>query len=129
MDIRVTIQWTETAKEKLKALPRKVRKGLVDKIDALSDPGVDPRNAHKPLVGPLQGLYRITYGRYRAVYSTETDHLASGDLLIRVIVRIVAVGIRKDGDKHDVYDLAKKLVEMGLIDVTETDIDAESENA
>lgn len=87
---------------------------------------MDPRDAHKPLVGPLQGLYRITYGRYRAIYSADAGQTAHGDVVVHVTVRIIAVGIRKEGDRKDVYRLAQKLVAMGLIDVTEADADADA---
>jgi hypothetical protein len=30
-------------------------------------------------------------------------------------VDIILVGLRKDGDKHDVYALAKKLMKQGLL--------------
>ena len=63
---RIRIQWTDTAKKCLEKLPRKVRRGLLEKADALRECD-DPRNVHKPLRGPLRGLYRITYARYRAV--------------------------------------------------------------
>jgi mRNA interferase RelE/StbE len=44
--------------------------------------------------------------RYRILYKVEAH---------RVIVSIVALGIRKDGDKADVYELAKRLVRLGLL--------------
>lgn len=79
-------------------------------------------------MGPLQGYNRITYSRYRAVYSVEKKTLACGDVLHHIIIRFVACGIRKEGDKKDVYRLAKKLLEMGLLDANDVDDkdDAES---
>jgi mRNA interferase RelE/StbE len=44
--------------------------------------------------------------RYRILYKVEAH---------RVIVSIVALGIRKDGDKADVYELAKRPVRLGLL--------------
>ena len=113
MRIDVSIQWTETAKSQIADLPAKVGKGIIKKIGALRD--ADPRRVGKPLVGPLQGCRRITYGRYRALFSVEEQPLADGDVLLRVTVRVVAVGIRKEHDKHDVYNVALKLIELGLI--------------
>jgi len=108
---RVTIQWTETAKRCLEKLPSKVRKGLLDKADSLKECD-DPRRASKPLVGPLRGYYRITCGRYRAIYSVEEETLARGDVLIHVIIRFVAAGIRKEGDKKDIYNFAVRLLSL-----------------
>jgi len=45
--------------------------------------------------------------RYRIIYTVEED---------RVLVLVVYVGIRKEGDKNDVYAIAKKLLRAGLID-------------
>ena len=116
---RVRIQWTETAKNCLKRLPKKVRAGLLDKADELYTCS-DPRQAHKPLVGPLAGYYRITYSRYRAIYSVETDEIANGDSLVTVTILFVAAGIRKEHSREDVYKVAQKIVEMGLIDLGPT---------
>lgn len=108
MKCRVSIEWTETAKESLKALPKKVRKGLLDKADELLEGG-DPRQAHKPLVGPLAGLYSIKYSRYRALYQVTEERTAGGVLLLHLRVTFVLAGQRKEFDKHDVYRVAEKL--------------------
>ena len=84
----------------------------------------DPRKAYKPLVHPLQGYYRLTYGRFRAIYSVEEEKLADGNSLIYIRVRFIAVGMRKERDRNDIYAIAKKLVEMGVIPI-EDDADDE----
>lgn len=112
---RVLIQWTETARNGLAKLPQKVRRGLLDKANELRDVE-DPASVHKPLWGPLQGYCRICYSRYRAIYSVDRQELPDGDALVRIIVRFVAVGIRKAGDKKDIYRLAQKLVDLGIIE-------------
>ena len=117
---RVTIQWTETAKQGLAKLPRKVRKGLLEKADLLYECD-DPSTAHKPLVGPLQGYYRIGYSRYRAIYSVEKDTLPNGDILVYIKIRFVVVGIRKEGDKRDVYNFALRLLDLGVLEPDEDD--------
>lgn len=94
-------------------MPIKVKKGIFAKIGELADS--DPRQAGKALVGPFQGMRRVTYGRYRAIFNVEEEHIASGDVLIHVTVRVIAVGIRKERDKKDIYKVAQKLVELGLI--------------
>jgi mRNA-degrading endonuclease RelE of RelBE toxin-antitoxin system len=109
MEARTTIQWTHTAKESLKSLPPKVRKGLLDKADALLTCG-DPRKCCKPLTGPLEGCYRIVYSRYRAIFTVVEERLDSGDVLLHLKVIFVAAGIRKEFDRNDVYRVAMKLV-------------------
>lgn len=109
----VVVQWTDTAKECLERLPLKVRKGLLEKADELLT-ATDP-TAHKPLTGPLQGYYGSTYSRYRAIYSVDEETLPAGRRVIRILIRFVAAGIRKEGDKTDVYALALKLLGMGRV--------------
>lgn len=118
MKQRVVLQWTSTAKKQLAALEPKVRRGLLDKAEGLRTCS-DPRSAYKPLVGPLAGFYRLTYSRYRAVYSIEEEKLASGDVLVKIWIQFVAVGIRKERDKNDIYKIAEKMVKFGLIDLNE----------
>lgn len=107
----VKVQWTETAKECLRQLPRKVVKGFLDKATELSN-STDPQGLGKALTGPLQGYYRITYSRYRAIYRIDEDVLPNGDVLVVVRITFLVAGQRKDGDKRDVYQLAAKLIKM-----------------
>ncbi len=123
MEVRVTIKWTDVAKQSLKSLPYKVRKGLLTKADELMEGG-DPRERHKPLKGPLLGYYRIVYSRYRAIFKVEEDSLASGDKLLYVTVIFVAAGIRKEFDKKDIYRVARKLVETVLDEGDEIEIES-----
>lgn len=44
--------------------------------------------------------------RYRVIYRLEED---------RVLVLVVAVGIRRQGAKSDVYELARKLFRLRLL--------------
>lgn len=126
MERRVSIYWTNTAKGQLAELPPKVRKGLLDKADRLADCD-DPRRAHKALVGPLDGYYRITYARYRAIYTVEEDRLASGDVLLNIKIVFVAAGKRKERDRGDIYKIAEKMVNMGVIDLSEDEDDEEGD--
>lgn len=112
---RVVIQWTSCAKRCLAQLPHKVRKGLLEKADRLAECG-DPRKVFKALQGPLKGYYRLTYSRYRAVYSVDEEELADGTVLICFRVRFVVAGIRKEGDKNDVYNFALRMLNLGVID-------------
>jgi mRNA-degrading endonuclease RelE of RelBE toxin-antitoxin system len=108
---RVSIQWTDTAKAGLAKLPPKVRRGLLDKANELRDSD-NPESVHKPLTGPLQGYFRICYSRYRAIYSVERDSLSNGDVLVHVRIVFVVAGMRKEGDKQDVYRVAQKLLTL-----------------
>ena len=64
----------------------------------------------KPMRDELAGYrsVRAVGQRYRIIYRVEEE---------RVIVLVVAVGLRKEGDKKDAYELAKKLLRMGLLDL------------
>ena len=110
MKSRVVIRWTETARAQLAKLPLKVRRGLLEKADQLAEAD-DPRKVYKQLVGPLEGYYRIPYSRYRAVFRIDEEKTAKGRIVLVVTITFVAAGIRKAGDKHDVYRLAEKLVD------------------
>lgn len=124
MQRRVELKWTSTARAQLAALPPKVRKGLIAKADELID-CEDPRSAHKALVGPLAQFYRITYARYRAVYSVDEEVLANGDLCVRIRITFVAAGMRKEQDKKDIYKIAEKMVNLGLIEMPDHEDDAD----
>jgi mRNA interferase RelE/StbE len=45
--------------------------------------------------------------RYRIIYKLEEE---------QVVVVVVTIGIRKDGDKKDAYELAKKLAQLNLLE-------------
>lgn len=61
----------------------------------------------KPLTGDLMGLLSWKVSRYRVVYSLDEKK--------RTLV-IVGAGLRKEGDKKDVYRLLRRLKEKGLLD-------------
>lgn len=44
---------------------------------------------------------------YRIIYKVKQD---------TVVVFVVAVGIRRDGDRNDIYSLAKKLFRLNLLE-------------
>jgi mRNA interferase RelE/StbE len=84
----------------------KVRLKLIERIDTLAD---EPEKIGKPLLKDLAGYrsIRAVGQRYRIIYSVHRS---------KNTVIIVAIGIRKEGDKADIYNLAKKLVRLGLAD-------------
>ena len=83
---------------------RRVREQIRQRIDGLA---CDPEQQGKPLKGELAGCrsLRAAGQRYRIIYKVDRGI---------VTVYVVAVGIRKEGDRSDVYRLAQKLVRLGL---------------
>ena len=98
---------TPQALKMLKAIPdRRVRGKLSGRIEALAE---EPQKQGKPLLGPLAGYrsLRAVGQRYRILYRVEED---------QVLVLVVALGMCKEGDKRDVYVLAKKLMRLHLLE-------------
>lgn len=98
---------TPTAKRLLAEVrDRRVRRALRDRIDHLVE---DPDKQGKPLVGEMMDCrsLRAVGQRYRILYRIEKQE---------VIVLVVALGLRKEGSKKDVYTLAKKLIRLRLLD-------------
>lgn len=97
---------TQTAQRMLEEISdRRIRERIAERIDALKE---NPGQIGKPLVGELATYrsLRAAGQRYRIIYRIEKQ---------RVIVFVVALGIRKQGDKRDIYALAKKLLKLRLI--------------
>lgn len=59
-------------------------------------------------MGEFQGLrsLRAVGQRYRIIYRVDRG---------RVVVLVVAMGIRKEGSRKDVYELARKLIRLRLL--------------
>ena len=51
------------------------------------------------------------------IYTVVEESLPTGDVIQYLKIKFVAVGIRKEGDKGDIYRLAQKLIEFGIINV------------
>ena len=86
---------------------RRIQEGLKTSLRRLE---YEPEKQGKPLSDELTGYrsLRAVGQRYRILYKLEEE---------RIIVLVVALGIRKAGDKKDVYELAKKLARLGLLDL------------
>lgn len=96
---------TPTARRMLEAVrDRRVRRVLARRIDSLAH---DPEKQGKPLTGELSTLrsVRAVGQRYRILYRAEEE---------RVVVLVLALGMRKEGDRKDIYELARKLVRLRL---------------
>jgi mRNA interferase RelE/StbE len=101
------IQITPTALEMIKGVrDRRVNDLIQKRIDQLSK---DPDKQGKELHGDLWGYrcVRAVGQRYRILYRVKGT---------AVMVLVVAVGIRREKDKKDIYALAQKMIRLGLID-------------
>ncbi len=106
--MRWHIKLTLPALKQLAAIKdTRVRESISRRINALEN---DPERQGKPLGDELTGYHsiRAVGQRYRILYKLEAE---------QVIVVVVALGIRKQGDKKDVYELVKKLARLGLLDL------------
>ena len=85
---------------------RRIRAAIQRRIDALAE---EPEKQGKPLVGELAGYrsIRAVGQRYRIIYRVQAE---------RVIVTVVALGIRKEGDRRDAYTLAQRLRRLGHLE-------------
>lgn len=95
-----------TAERQLAAIKdTHIRESISKRIDGLRR---EPDKQGKPMIDELAGYrsLRAVGQRYRILYKVTHE---------TVIVSIVALGIRKEGDKADVYALAKKLIRLGLL--------------
>ena len=86
---------------------KRIRESISRRINGLEN---DPERQGKLLTDELAGYrsIRAVGQRYRIIYKIEAE---------RVIVLVVTIGIRKEKDKKDAYELAKRLARLGLLDV------------
>jgi mRNA interferase RelE/StbE len=84
---------------------RRVREKIAQVINRLTE---EPEKQGKALLGEMAGFrcIRAVGQRYRVIYTIRD---------LEVLVIVVAVGIRREGDRDDIYRLAKKLLKLGLL--------------
>lgn len=83
---------------------KRIQSKIIDRIEGLN---TDPEKQGKMLVQNLAGFRSVhVAGRYRIVYRVNEDSLT---------VWALATGIRKEGDQKDIYKIAKKLLNLGLL--------------
>ncbi len=102
------VEIAKTALEQLeKITDLRVRKNLLERIEQLEN---DPEGQGKPLRNELSGLLslRAIGQRYRIIYKVVNE---------QVIVVVVAVGIRREGDRSDIYRIAERLLRSGLMTI------------
>lgn len=98
------ILYSPAAVKMLKTIPIDHRRTIIRRIRQLEK---KPEQQGKPLRYDLQGFRSIHVIRYRVIYNIDSG---------KVIIYIVAVGIRKKGDRDDIYELAKKIIKKGFLD-------------
>ncbi len=83
---------------------RRIQQQLFDTSKRLE---TEPEKQGKPLRENLMGFrsLRVVGQRYRLVYSVPPDAR---------VVHIVAAGLRREGSRDGVYELAQKIVRLGL---------------
>lgn len=99
-----------TALKMLKGITdRRVRDLIIKRIDQLTD---EPEKQGKPLIEELSGYrsLRAAGQRYRIAYRMVND---------KIMVYVVAVGIRREGSSKDIYNLARKLIRLRLLSQAE----------
>jgi len=103
------IKITQIAADNIQNIDAKTRDQIISKISKLKE---EPLLLGKSLKGPLKEFrsVRAAGQRYRIIYKVLENE---------IIVIVVAVGIRKAGDKKDIYELMKKYIKIGLIEKEE----------
>lgn len=100
------VSLTPTARSMLSAIQdRRTQEQLRDRIDGLAH---DPHLQGKPLLGELieYRSLRAAAQRYRIIYRVQQS---------RVEVLVVAIGLRREGGREDIYRLAKRLLRLRLL--------------
>lgn len=112
--MKYSIMLTVLAREMLGEIsdPR-IRNKISERIDRLTD---SPDLQGKPLKGAFSSYrsVRVVGQRYRIVYKVEKE---------KVIVYVVGVGVRKEGNRDDIYHRLKKLLETIRSEVGDADQD------
>jgi len=105
--LKYRIEITPPALSMLKNIKdRRINKTIQERIEKLID---EPDKQGKELHGELREYrcVRAVEQRYRIIYCIKNS---------AIIVLIVAVKLRKEGDKTDVYKLAQKMIRLRLIE-------------
>ena len=84
---------------------RRIRRQILQRAAGLSE---DPEKQGSPLTGELSGYrsVRAVGQRYRIIYRIDAGNVA---------VVVVAAGLRREGNRRDIYALAQRLVRLGLV--------------
>src|SRR5947209_16769668 len=105
--MKYTVRMSKEALKQLEdIIDRRIRQAIFDRIKELAN---NPDEQGKPLRNELAGLrsIRVANQRFRVIYKVQKE---------QVIVVVVAVGIRREGDKADIYRKAALLMRTRLGD-------------
>ena len=104
-EVNYSVELTHGVLEALKKLDRRARESILSTIERLQ---TDPVSRGQALTDSLSGYrsHRAAGQRYRIIFTVNQESNT---------VTVVLVGIRKEGDKRDVYALAQRLVRLGLL--------------
>lgn len=97
------IHFTPTARKLFLGIADlRIQRRIAEAVESLT---LEPESQGKPLVGELTGFrgLRVAGQRYRIIYRVKRKD---------ALVIALAVGIRKQEDKSDIYALARKLVRL-----------------
>ena len=101
------IKWAQTALKMAEAIAdKRIRAQIVERVSELA---AAPEQLGKPLTGELAGYWslRAVGRRYRILYRVERR---------QITVLVVAVGRRREGDKGNIYELARRLLRQRLLE-------------
>ena len=114
------VRLTYTAKQMLREIKdKRVARNIAETIAKLR---FEPDKQGNALIDDLIGYRKIRAvgQRYRVIYTVEENI---------VTVFVVALGMRKEGSKSDIYALAKKLLQRGLLEPTQKEYEEISQEA
>jgi mRNA interferase RelE/StbE len=102
-----------------KVQDRRIRAKIIETIDGLAE---NPEKKGKPLTAELDGYHSVRAAgqRYRIIYRIDNE---------KIIVLVVAAGIRREGDRKDIFELAKKLIRARLLEPASPSEDSSFEDA
>ena len=100
------IKLTKISADQIKTIEKTARNQIINKIESLRE---NPELLGKQLRGPLKEYrsVRAAGQRYRIIYKIFKEEIT---------IIVLAVGIRKEGDKKDIYELMKKYIKTGLLE-------------
>jgi mRNA interferase RelE/StbE len=101
------IELTATANKQLaKIKDNRIQKSIYNRIKKLEE---NPELQGKALIGPLASYrsVRAVGQRYRIIYKIFQE---------KVVVMVVGIGLRKEGDKMDVYNQAQFLLKHDALE-------------
>jgi mRNA-degrading endonuclease RelE of RelBE toxin-antitoxin system len=110
------VLWNDAALELMRMVKdRRVQRRLFDLADTLAE---EPQRRGQPLYDDLTGYWSLHWSRWRVIFSIEEDEKA---------VHILAVGQRSVGKPTDIYNRARRLLSLGLIESPDSPTQDEDE--